>query len=203
MILDSLLYNCPVVDSFLSFVFECLGILSVSLQFLFNCWLFLLIVGSKLKNSLRKWQSPLHPSRDISLFLRKRTGFVPKFWILDHTLSWFVCSSIHVCLSCPVAQFHLVPLRPPSNFFIHTLSLPVLSKTQLQMAFSLHAGALSLCHSRPPIGICHSVGVTEGVTSPAAHRGTGVWCGCHEILIPCSTTTLFSTGGWGWVHRGS
>ena len=45
--LHSLLCNCLVVNSFPSFVFDWLWILSVSLPFLFNGWLFLLIVGSK------------------------------------------------------------------------------------------------------------------------------------------------------------
>ena len=58
IILDFLLYNCPAVDSFLSLVFDWLWIRSVSLQFLFNRWLFLLIAGLTLKNSLAEWQSP-------------------------------------------------------------------------------------------------------------------------------------------------
>ena len=57
--LDSTLYHCPVADSFGSFIFDWLWVLSVSLQFLFNRWLFLLIAGLKLTNSLTKWQSPL------------------------------------------------------------------------------------------------------------------------------------------------
>ena len=88
-------------------------------------------------------------SSDKSLFLRKLTGFVPQLWIFDRTLSCFVCSSLHLCLSSSVAQFQSVPLRPPSNFFIHSLSIPVLSETQLQKAFSPNAGAFSLGHSLP------------------------------------------------------
>ena len=88
-------------------------------------------------------------SRDKPFFLTKLAGFVPQCWIFDHTRSCFVVSSLHLCLSCTVPKFHLVSLRPPSNFFIHSLSLslPVLSKTQLPKAFSLYAGALSLWHS--------------------------------------------------------
>ena len=88
-------------------------------------------------------------SSDKSLFLRKLTGFVPQLWIFYRTLSCFVCSSLHLCLSSSVAQFQLVLLRPPSNFFIHSLSIPVLSETQLQKAFSPNAGAFSLGHSLP------------------------------------------------------
>ena len=85
--------------------------------------------------------------KDKPLFLRKLTGFVLQFWIPDHTLSCFVCSSLHLCLSYSVPKFHLVPLRPlvgPPRISSFTLSLPVLSKTQLLVAFSLHAGARSL-----------------------------------------------------------
>ena len=128
IILDCVLYNCPVVDSFLSFLFDWLWILSVSLLSLFNRRLFLLIAGLKLKNSRTKWQSPSQNFRDKSFSLRKLTGFVPRFWIFDHTLSCCVFSSLHLCLSCTVPKFHLVPLRPlvglrpRSNFFIHSLS---------------------------------------------------------------------------------
>ena len=56
--LDSTLYHYHVVDSFGSFVFDWLCILSVTFQFLFNRGLFLWIAGLKLKNSLTKWKSP-------------------------------------------------------------------------------------------------------------------------------------------------
>ena len=72
-------------------------------KFPFNRWLFLLIASLELKNSLRQWQSPRRNSRDKSFFFRKLTKFVPQFWIFDHTLSCFVCSSLHLCLSCSVA----------------------------------------------------------------------------------------------------
>jgi hypothetical protein len=147
IILDSLLYNCPVVDSFLSFVFDWLWILYVSLQLLFNHWLFLLIAGLKLKDSVTKWQSAPQNSRDKSFFLRKLTGLMPQLWILDHILSCFVCSSLHLCLSFSVAQFHLVPLRPPSNFFI--LSTRPVQDTAPEGVLSLHVGALLLWHSLP------------------------------------------------------
>ena len=90
------------IQGFLSFVFEWLWILSVSL---INRWLCSLIAGSKLKNSLKNWQSLPQNFRDKSFVLRKLTGFVTQFWIFDHILSCFVCSSLHLCLSCSVAQF--------------------------------------------------------------------------------------------------
>ena len=149
IILDSLLYNCPVVDSFLSLVFDWLWIRSVSLQLLFNRWLFLLIVGSKLKNSLRKWQSPPHPSRDIIVSQKSDTirASILNIWSHSFVVCLLISSSLSIMLSC------IVPLGSTSASleFLHSLSLslPILSKTQLHKAFSLHAGALSLWHSLP------------------------------------------------------
>ena len=149
IILDPLLYNCPVVDSFLSFFFDWLWILSVSLQFLFNRWLFLLIVDLKLKNSLTKWQFSPQNSRDESFFLRKLTGFVPQFWIIDHILSCCVCLTRHLCLSCSVAQFQSP--TSASLEFLHSLSLSTHSvqDTTPEGVLSLYVGALSLWHLLP------------------------------------------------------
>ena len=92
--------------------------------------------------------------KDKPLFLKKLTGFVPQFWILDHTFSCFVFSS-----SLPLMHSSKVPLgsttpfgRPSASFenssilslhlTIPAASLSVLSKTQHQKAFSLNASAL-------------------------------------------------------------
>jgi hypothetical protein len=93
-------------------------------------------------------------------------------------LGYFICSSVHPCLSSTVLLHPLVGLRPaPTSFILSlyltmpTVSLYVLSKTQLQKAFSLNAGA--------------------------SHSDTHhlnwymVLCGCHESLTSCSTTVLF------------
>ena len=129
-----------------------------------------------LKNSSTKWQYPRQNSRDKSFFLRKLTGFVPQFWIFDHTLCCVVCSSLHLCLSCSVAQFQ-------SSIWFHfslprivsfTLFTRSVQDTTPEGVLSLNAGALSLWHT-------HYL------------NGYMVWCGCHEILIPCSTTVLFSS----------
>ena len=133
-----------------------------------SCWL--LVRNGRIL--LQKWRCPPQNSRDKSFFLRKLTGFVLHFWIFDHTLSCFVYSSLHRCLSCTVPKFHLGPLRLLSNIFIHSIFLPVLSKTQLHEAFSLHAGARTLTLTTS-IGIWHGAGATRGVTSPTAHRG--IW----------------------------
>ena len=110
IILDSLLYKCPVVDSFLSFVFYCLWILCFSpisvqpLTLLVDCWL-------KSEEFPKQMAiSSAQNSSDKSFFLRKLTGFVPQLCIFDHTLSCCVFSSLHLCLSCSIAQFLTSPL---------------------------------------------------------------------------------------------
>ena len=81
-----------------------------------------------------------------SFFPCEMTWFAPQCWSFAQTLGSFVYSSAHLCLSSTV------PLRPHWEVysFSHFASLYLLqSKTQLQKAFSLHAGALSLWHSPP------------------------------------------------------
>ena len=83
----------------------------------------------------------------------------------------FVCSSLHLCLSCSVAKFHLVPLRPlvglrpPSNFFIHSLSTRSVQDTT-------------------PEGVLSSCGCHERSEQSRSSQGYIACCGCHEILIP-------------------
>ena len=152
IILDSLLYHSPVVDSFLSFVFAWSWILSVSLQFLFNRGLFLLIAGFKSSESPNKMAiSSAQNSRDKSFFLRKLTGFVPQFLIFDYTLSCFVFSFLHLRLSCTVAQFQIstwfhFSLPRILSFTLFTRSV---QDTTPEGVLSLNAGALSLWHSPP------------------------------------------------------
>ena len=77
--------------------------------------------------------------------------------IWSHSFPFFVCSSLHLCLSCTVAQFHLISLgstapfgRPSASLeCLYSLSLRVLSTTQPLVAFSLDVDALSLWHSLP------------------------------------------------------
>ena len=127
--------------------------------------------------------------RDKSFFLRKLTGFVPQLWIFNHILSCFVYSSLHLCLSSSVAQFRssiwfycalwsAFGLPRMSSF---TLSIPVLSKTQLQKAFSLHAGALSLWHS-PLNRHMAQCGCHERRDQSRSSQGYMAWCGCHEVF---------------------
>ena len=119
----------------------------------------------------------------------------------EYLITPFPVLSAHllICLSCWVAQFqsstsfylvslrHLVGLRPPSNFLIHflslSLSLPILSKTQVKKAFLSSCGWFLTLTLTTSIGIWHGAGATKGVTSHAAHRGYMAWCRCHEILI--------------------
>ena len=156
---------------------------------LFNRWLFLLIAGLKLKNSLRKWQSPPQNSSDKSFFLGKLTGFVPQFWIFDHTLSCVICSSLHLCLSSSVAQFQ--------------------SSTSTSLEF-LHPLSLSTCfvQDTTPAGVLSSCGCHEKSDQSRSSQGYMAWCGCHDILIQRGITVLFlanvslyirpnyDSGGW-------
>ena len=123
-----------------------------------------------------------------SFFPCQMTWFAPQLWSSAQTLRYFAWSSVHPCLSSTVLLRLLVGLRPPSKIassshsvshsvsFILSFrltmpaaSLSVLPKTQLQKAFCLYAGALSLWPT-------HNLNRYMGC------------CGCHEILIPVSHT---------------
>ena len=203
VILESCLCNCSVVNSFLSFVFDWLCTLSISLQFLIKRWLHLLIAGLKMKNSLTKWQSPPQNSRDKSFFLGKLTGFAPQFSMVDHTLFCSVCSSAHllICLPCSVAQFHLVPLdftapfgrpsgrrlRPPSNFFVHSLFARSVQDTTPEYVLSLCWCSLILTLTTS-MGIWHSAGATKSWSSLVS------WS-CSWWTSRCIRSNYHS-GGW-------
>ena len=83
---------------------------------------------------------------------------VLNIWSHSFQFCLLFSSSLSLMLSCTV------PLGSTSAFleFLHSLSLslPVLSKTQLFVAFSLHAGALTLTLTTS-IGIWHSAGATK------------------------------------------
>ena len=143
IILDTLLSNFPIVDSFLSCVFDWLWILSVSLRFLCNRWLFLLIADSKYKNFVRNRQSSTQNSRDKSIFLRKLTpscASVLNTW--SH--SFLVC--LLITSSVSHTHFHIskFPLRPPSNFFIHSLSTRSVQDTTPEVILSSCGCSLTL-----------------------------------------------------------
>ena len=79
-------------------------------------------------------------------------------WALSsqHLLTVEADLFVHLFLGCTVPRHPLVVLRPPSTSFIlsprltmSAASLSVLSKTQLQKAFSPNTHALSLRHSLP------------------------------------------------------
>ena len=104
---------------------------------LVDCWLTVEEFPTKIARLPRD-------SRDKSFFLRQLIEFVPQFWVFDHTLSCFGCSSSHLCLSSTVLQFHLVSLRPlvglqpPSNFFIHSPSTRSVQDTTPEGILSLN-----------------------------------------------------------------
>ena len=176
--LHSTLYHCPVVVSFGSFVFDWLWILSVSLQFLFNHLLSLLIAILTLKSSLTKLPSPLQNSRDKSLCLRKLTGFVPFLTIWSHSLlsCLLISSSLSLMLSWIVPLDSTAPFgRPSASFeFLYSLSLYPFCPRHNSLWRSLFMRVLSHSTLTASMGIWHSAGVTKWVTSPAAHRVYGI-----------------------------
>ena len=113
-------------------------------------------------------------SRDKPFFLRKLTGFLPQFWIVDHTLSCFVCSSLHLCLSCTVAQFQ-------SSTWFHC-GLPWIS------SFTLPLYPFCPRHNSRKRSLF--VWVLSHSNNPYLNRHM-TWCGCHEILIERGITVRF------------
>ena len=122
---------------------------------LYQCWLWLFLIRCwKLKNSFTKWQSPSQNwsvARNNHPFLANWTEWA----ISSHYLLWLLSSlSVHLSLGS-TAPFIRPSASFENSFFLSlhltmpTVSLSVLPKTQLQKAFSLHAGALSLWHSLP------------------------------------------------------
>ena len=141
-------------------------------------WLFL-IRCSKLQKSFRKSQSPAQ----IWRVKQQNHSFLANWinWTLSsHYLLWLLGSLknkslpwFHFSLWSVFGLLRIQSLSHSTLLSLFHLCL-TLSKTQLQKAFSLYAGALSLWP-------------TQNLNRYMA------WCGCHEILIPCSTTVLFST----------
>ena len=123
---------------------------------LVDCWFKTEEFPSKIAISSSEFQR--------QIILRKLTRFVPPLWVFDHRLSCFVCSSLHLCLSCSVPLRPLVGLRPPSNFFIHSLSTCFVQDTT-------------------PAGVLSSCGCHEKSDQSRSSQGYMAWCGCHEILI--------------------
>ena len=171
IILGSLLCNCRVVDSFLSFVFEWLPILSVSLLFLFNRWLFLLIAGWKLKNSLTKWQSPLRiPETNHSFWENWQDSCLSSEYLIRFFPVLFVHLSLMLSSKVPLRPSDSLP--PPSNFFIHSLSLHPFCPRHNSRRRPLFMWVLSYSS-------------TQHLNRHMA------WCGCHEILIERCIIVLF------------
>ena len=151
IILDSLFENCSVADSFLSFVLDWLWILSVSLQLLFNRWMFLLIAGSKLNNSSTKWQSPLQHFKYKSFFLRKMTSSsasVLTIWSHSFLFCLLISLTLSFILSLTLAQSR-VPLLPRISSFTLPLSTPSIRDTTPCGVLTPTTGALSFWYSPP------------------------------------------------------
>jgi hypothetical protein len=118
-----------------------------------------------LKNYPTKWQSPCQIWRvkqQNQSFLANGTD-----WAVSSPYLLWLLSSLPVHL----ALGSTTPIGRPSASFKNSCILPfrltmpaaslsVLSKTQLQKAFSVHAGALTHTTS---IGICHNAGATKSL----------------------------------------
>ena len=165
---ELLLYNRDFRVKFLRYLVNYLWKLSVSFILLCQEWLWLLLTRrSKLKSfppngNLFLRIEGLHGIIILSL----RIELIERSVLSIHSESWI----FRLIISLLVPLCPLVGLRPPSNFFIYSVSLPVLSEKQLQKAFFLHAG------------------VTKRVTSHAAHRG--IWDGAGATTSWLHSGTL-------------
>ena len=105
-------------------------------------------------------------------------------------------------LSCTVPNFHLVPLsslvglRPPSDFFIHSLFTCSVQDTTPCSVLSSCGCSLPLTLATS-IGTWHSAGATKGVTRPAAQRG--IW---HDAGATISWSSLVSWSCSCWISLG-
>ena len=168
IILDSLLHNCPAVDSFLSFVFAGLWIPSVSLRFLFNRWLFWLIAGSKLKSSLTVWQSP-------QLRIPEKNHSFSENWRVRASVLSIWSHSFLFCLLIPssLSLMHSSPWFHCTLPQISSFTLPLYRFCPRHNSRRRSLLMLALSPSDTHYLNRHMVG-----------------CGCHAILIQRSITTL-------------
>ena len=194
IILDSLLYNCPVVDSFLPFVFEWLWILSVSLQFLFNRWLFLLFAGFEIEEFSNKMAISFSECQR-QIILSQKTDRIRASVLNIRSHSFLFCllisSYLSLMLSCTVPKFHLVPLDFTwfycalwSAFGLlrissFTLSLYSVCPRHHSLWHSLSSYGCSLTLTlTTSIGIWHAAGVTKSWSSVVS-----LSCSCRISLI--------------------
>ena len=192
IILDSFLSNCPVVDSFLSFVFDWLCILSVSLQFLFNRGLFLLIAGFKLKNSLAiEWQSPQLriPETNYSFSENWQNSCLSSEYLIKlfPLFCLLISSSLSLMLSCTI------PLGSTSASleFLHSLIVPHYAYCISLWPSPKHntrrrsLSMLVLSHSDTHYFKGHMAccGCHERSDQSRSSQEYMPWCGCPEILI--------------------
>ena len=137
-------------------LFDWLWILSVSLPIsvqpltvVVDCWF-------KIEEFPNKMAiSSAQNSRDKSFFLRKLTGFVPQFWIFDHTQ--FPCSlfpqifisvsrtQLHGSESCAIPKFHLFHCTLWSAFGLRRISSFALSRSTRSVQDTTPEGVLSWC----------------------------------------------------------
>ena len=132
----------------------------------------------KLKNPSTQRQSPAENWR----VEKKNHSFLARWHDLSSQLSAFpeldAVLSVYLCLSSSVPLVSLVPLRPPSNFFIHSPSLPLPTR--------------SIQYTSPKRRSLAECGCSLTLPTHYLNRHMA-WCGCHEILTQRSIADLFLT----------
>ena len=114
-----------------------------------------------------------------------------KFQAHDARFCVLISSSLSLMLSCIVPKFLLVPLRPPSNFFIHSLALSLSTRsvqdTTPECVLSLCWCSLVLAPTTSK-GIWHSAGATISWS-----RVVSLSCSCRISLCIRSN---YDSGDW-------
>ena len=182
--LDSLLYNCPVLDCFPSVISSRLTMNSVCfsptpvqlLTVLVDCWFEIEEFFNKLAISSSEFQRQI-------IFSQKTDGIrasVLNIWSHSFLFSLLISSSLSLMLSCAVPNLHLVPLgstalfgRPSASLeFLHSLSLSMRSVQDTTPEGVLSSCGYSLTLTlTTSVGTWYGAGVMKGVTSHAAHKG--------------------------------
>ena len=117
------------------------------------------------------------------------TLFATQFWSFAQILCCAVCSSLSLSSSVALASLYpWVGLWPPSNLFIHSLSLPVLSKKQLQEGVLSSCGCSLTLTLTTSVGIWHGAGATKSWSSFVS-----LSCSCRIYLCIRSN---YVSGGW-------
>ena len=148
---------------------------------------------SKSKNSSTQWQSLWRRNEWYRIIILPWADdmIASQLRSFAQTLVYFVWLTLHSCLSSSVPLHPLVGLRPPSKiaqlsqFVSHSFSFILLFYLTMPTVF--HSAEVE---DTTPEGVLSSCWCSLTLTL-ATSQGSMGWCGCHEILIPGSTTVLF------------